>query len=302
MGDFFIRAGSFIAIIVLGYVLKKVGFFKESDFYVLSKIVIKITLPATIVTSFAGKGIDPSMLTLVLLGFGGGALYMIAGYLSHLRHTPGERAFAVLNTQGYNIGTFTLPFIQSFLGPLGVIATSLFDTGNAVLSLGGAYSVATMVKNGSGFDLKLIMKTLVRSVPFMTYIIMLLCNLTGISMPSPVLSLAGIIANANSFLAMFMIGVGFKLEGDWSQIGRIVKILALRYGIATVLALIYYFLLPFSLEVRQTLVILAFSPIASAVPPYTAELKEDVGLSSAINSISIIISIIVIISLLYIMI
>ena len=28
------RAGSFMAVIILGYVLKKVGFFKEDDFYV----------------------------------------------------------------------------------------------------------------------------------------------------------------------------------------------------------------------------------------------------------------------------
>ena len=49
------RAGSFIAIIVLGYVLKKIGVFREEDFGVLSKIVIRITLPAAIITSFAGK-------------------------------------------------------------------------------------------------------------------------------------------------------------------------------------------------------------------------------------------------------
>ena len=60
----------------------------------------------------------------------------------------------------------------------------------------------------------------------------------------------------------------------------------------TLLSAAFYFLLPFSIEIRQTLAILAFSPIASIVPAFTAELKEDVGLSSAINSMSIIISIV----------
>ena len=41
------------------------------------------------------------------------------------------------------------------------------------------------------------------------------------------------------------------------------------------------------------LVLLAFSPIGSAVPPFTAELKGDVGLSSAINSMAIVISIVI---------
>lgn len=42
------RAGSFMAVIILGYVLKKVGFFKEEDFYVMSKLQNnKIHLPWT---------------------------------------------------------------------------------------------------------------------------------------------------------------------------------------------------------------------------------------------------------------
>ena len=67
------------------------------------------------------------------------------------------------------------------------------------------------------------------------------------------------------------------------------------------MALAYYYLLPFSLEVRQTLVILAFSPIGSTVPIFTAELGEDVGLSSTINSIAIVISIVIIVTLLTVM-
>lgn len=81
MLDVLTRAGCFIAIIIGGYVLRKVNFFKEGDFAVLSKITLKITLPAAFISNFSGK--------------------------------------------------FTIPFVQSFLGPVGVITTSLFDAGNA---------------------------------------------------------------------------------------------------------------------------------------------------------------------------
>ena len=100
---------------------------------------------------------------------------------------------------------------------------------------------------------------------------------------------------------MLMIGVGFKTDMDFSQIGTIVRILAVRYGVAAVLALCFYFLLPFSLEIRQALVILAFSPIGSAVPGFTAELKGDVGLSCTVNSLAIVISIAIIVVLLMVM-
>lgn len=298
MFDILTRAGCFVAIILLGYVLKRIGYFQESDFHILSKITIRITLPAAIITSFAGKTLEPTMLTIALLGLGGGAVYMLVGFLINLRSSRQKRAFEVLNLPGYNIGNFTLPFVQSFLGPTGVIVTSLFDTGNAFICLGGAFSVATMIRDGGGISLKRLFKSLLTSVPFLCYIIMVSTNLAGIAIPEPVVSFAQIVGNANAFIAMLMIGVGFRLASDPKQLGAVIRILLLRYAVAALLAVGFYSLLPFSAEIRKTLVILAFSPIGSAVPAFTGELKGDVGLSSAINSISIIISIVIIVTLL----
>lgn len=286
------RASAFIAVIVLGYLLRMIGVFNHEDFRVLSNIVIKITLPAAIVTSFSTNTIQTDMLILTLLGFGGGVIYMVLGFVTNLRSNKEQRAFEVLNLPGYNIGAFALPFTQSFLGPMGVVATCLFDTGNAFVCLGGSFSIATMIKDGSGFSLKRLLKALSKSVPFLCYLIMVPLNLMRIQLPSLILEFSGIVSNANAFMAMLAIGVGFKLTGDKSQIGSIVRILGIRYGIASVLAIFYYFVLPFPLEVRQALVILAFSPIGSAVPPFTRELGGDVGLSSAVNSIAIICSIV----------
>lgn len=289
------RAGCFVAIIVLGYALRKKGVFKEEDFRVLSKIVIKVTLPAAIVTSFAGKEIDPALLTLALLGFGGGFIYIVLGMILHKKQGSEQQAFGVINLSGYNIGNFTFPFVQSFLGPVGVITTSLFDVGNAFICLGGSHSVASIVKGNGKFSVLKILKALSKSVAFDCYIIMLLLNMFKISLPSPVLTFAEIIAGANAFIAMLMIGIGFKISGDRKQIGAIVKILGVRYGVALVLAVLSYMFLPFGLETRQTVVILLFSPIASAATAYTADLKGDIGLASAINSISIVCSIVFII-------
>lgn len=298
MQDILLRAGCFIAIIVLGYSLKKIGFFKKEDFNVISKIVIKITLPASVVFSFSGKEIDPSMLILTLFGFGCGAIYVIVGFLINLHKSKEQQAFGMVNLSGYNIGNFTMPFVQSFLGPSGVITTSLFDTGNAFVCLGGAYSIASVVKDGNKLSLKKIIKTLVKSVPFDCYVIMTILCLAHISLPGPVIEFAEIVAGANAFMAMFMIGVGFEINSNKEQIGSIIRIISLRYVIAIIFAVSFYCLTPFSQEIRKTLVILCFGPIAAAVPAFTSELKGDVGLSSAINSISIIISILLIITIL----
>lgn len=286
------RAGCFIAIILLGYFLKKIGLFKDSDFSVLSKIVLKVTLPAVIITNFANKELDPSMFIFTVLGILFGGVYILLGFLFNLRRSKEQRAFEILNFPGYNIGCFALPFVQSFLGPAGMIATFLFDIGNGFICLGGAFSVASMVKDGSKFSPMRIIRTLLKSVPFILYVVMPILCLTHIPVPSFITSLAEIIGNANAFLSMLMIGVGFKLAADRTQIGGIVRVLSVRFGFAFIFAAICYFLLPFSLEVRKALLLLVFSPIGTAVPAFTGEMKSDVGLSSAINSISIICSIV----------
>jgi len=292
MTEILTKAGCFIAIIILGFVLRYVGFFKEGDFRVLPQITLKLTLPAAIVVSFSQMDMDASMLTISLLGLGCGVVYIIAAFLMNMRYERKQRAFEVLNLPGYNIGLFAMPFVGGFLGPVGGVTTSLFDTGNAFVCLGGAFGVASSINDGSGFSLKRVGKALLTSAPFMTYIVMITLNLTGLRLPTPVISFADTIRGANTFMAMLMLGVGFKLEANRTQILQIIKLVLVRYVLAAVFACIFYFVLPFELEIRQTLVLLVFSPIGAAVPAFTAEMKGDFGLSSAVNSICIVCSIV----------
>ena len=267
-------------------------------FSVLSKIVIKVTLPAALIVNAATRELDPRLLSLALLGLGGGVIYVSAGWFVSRKADKDTKAFDMLNHSGYNIGLFAIPFTESFLGATGVMTASLFDVGNAFVCLGGAYGVAAAVKEGKGFDLKRVLKALIVSVPFLVHIGTVIMNLLYIPIPAPVVDCARIVAGANSFLAMLMIGVGFKLELDKSKLGRIGRALVIRYGIAAILALCYWFLLPFDRGVRLALVILAVSPIGSAVPGFTEEMKGDVGLSCSINSLSILVSIVTIVTLL----
>ena len=253
--------------------------------------MLKVTLPASIVVNFAQINIDLSMLAIVSLALLGGFIYIGMAFLINLRADKEQRAFDLINLPGYNIGLVALPFVQNFVGPVGVVAAGLFDAGNAFISLGGTYGIASSVKDGSGFSFKRIGKALVSSIPFMSYILMLLINLVGITVPKPILSFADILKNANTFMAMLMIGVGFKLNIEKKHIAHVLKIIIVRYSVAAAIAAGFFYLLPFSYEIRQTLVLMAFSPIGASTPAFTQELRSDVGLSSVINSSCIIISI-----------
>jgi len=176
----------------------------------------------------------------------------------------------------------------------------LFDAGNAFVCLGGAFGVASSIRGTGKFSVKRVLKALSRSVAFLTCITMMILGFLGITLPRPVIELADIVGGANAFIAMLMLGVGFEFSGEKSQVGMIIRLLAARYGVALVLATIFFHL-PLEHEVRTALMVLAFSPISSSVPAFTEEMGGDSGLSAAVNSMSIICSMVFMVSILMVM-
>lgn len=293
MAAVLMKAMAFVSIIVLGYVLKRAGFFKKEDFYLISRIVVRITLPAAIVSNFSKISMDLSLLVFCVIGVVCNVVMVTIGYLLNLKGTKEEKAFDMLNLSGYNIGNFTMPFVQSFLGPVGFAATSLFDAGNAVMCTGVTKSAAIAVIGGEGnSSLGKTLKTLFSSIPFDAYIIMTLLSILNIKLPGAVLSFVETVGGANAFLALLMIGIGFELHADKKKLARVIRILVVRYGTALLFALGFYFLSPFSEELRMTIAIVVFGPVSSVSPAFTGEIKGDVELASAVNSLSIICSIV----------
>ena len=293
MTDILIRAGCFAAIIVLGAALRRAGYFKKEDFHLLSRIVVTITLPAAIITNFAGREMDYSLLFLILVGFLCGVVHMLTAYLMNRRRSSEDRAFAVLNASGVNIGNFVLPFAQGFLGPAGVMVVSLFDVGNAFTCLGGAYSAAGMIlENRKRFSFRPVLRALGKSVPMITYVAACLLSILRISLPGPVVTLAGIIGSANPFLAMLMLGIGFRF--DAGRLPEILRLLLPRYIAGIALAALCYFLLPVQPVYRTALVIPFLGPVGSLAPAFTAQLKGDYEFASAVNSFSILFGIVLV--------
>lgn len=289
------KAVAFVFVIVMGYVLKKKGFFAAKDFYLVSRIVIRITLPCAIISNFSNLTMDNSLLFLCVIGVLANVIMVSIGYLLNLRSDGEKKAFDMINLSGYNIGNFTLPFVQSFLGPVGFAATSLFDAGNAVMCTGATYTLASIAKGtGEKVSPASIFKSLVSSLPFDAYVIMTVLAICKIPLPSVVTSFAGTVGSANAFLALLMIGIGFEIHMEKDKLTRIVRLMVIRYGVSFLLALAAFFLLPFPLEVRQAMTIVAFGPISSVATAFTGRIGGDVELSSAVNSLSIVLSIITI--------
>lgn len=293
MGDVLIKAFSFILMIVAGMVFKRIGLFKDGDDRILSKIVLNFTLPAAVIGAFSNFTPDWSLLVIVLMGIACNLVLSFTGYLVARKGTQQEKVFNFINFSGYNIGSFTMPFIQGFLGGTGVAITCLFDTGNALMCTGGTYAIASGFLGQEKPTLKSFLKKAFSSTPFVSYLFMFLFTMLGFKMPPIVNTIAANIASGNAFLCMFMIGLMFKVEAGGASVKKLALVVALRFLVSTVLALFMYFVPPFPAVVRQVLVLVCFSPISAMAPIFTERCGLDKGLAGAINSVSIPISIVI---------
>ncbi len=290
----------FIFMIILGYTLKKIGFFMVDDGKLISKILLNITLPAAVISGFSKFTADNSLVFVVLLGLGCNLIMLMCGFLVSRKKDNSTKAFYMLNFPGYNIGTFTMPFVQNFLGSFGVVVTCMFDTGNAIMCTGGSYQATDSIINAGGkSNLKQMVKKLFSSVPFITYIFMMVITLLGIELPSIIINISSTIAPANAFLAMLFIGIMFEITLEIRYLKQIAFTLFIRYLFGFIFFLLLYFCTPFSLQVKQVLGILVFSPISSLSPLFTEKITGNAALSSLANSLSIVISIVIMTSILF---
>ncbi len=284
---------------ILGYALKQMGVFSATDYKIPMKMVLYLTLPAAIITSFASYKATLSMLLCVIVGFALNWVLLGLAYFFSRKRPRSIRAVWLNCTPGYNVGIFCLPFIQSFLTPTSVVACCLFDAGSAIMCTGGTYALSCGILGDKGsMSLKEIGKKLLSSVPFLTYSIMLIWVMAGLPIPGVLVDFIHPIASANSFLAMFMIGMMFDLHIDKTHMRDICGMLAIRVVIAIAAAAACYFLLPLSLDVRQALALTSCAPISVVSTALSERAGGDPAVSAAVNSLSIPVGLVSIIVLL----
>ncbi|MEG0752352.1 MAG: AEC family transporter [Angelakisella sp.] len=289
-----IKAFSFILLIAAGQFLKRMGIFGPRDHQIVVKIVMNITLPAAVIASFSGVQITPQLLAVMLIGLGVNVLLVFFGWLYSRKGSAADKAFAMLNFSGYNIGAFAMPYLQSFLGPSGVVIACMFDSGNAMVCTGGSYALTSAVVSGGKGEpvtLKSILKKLFSSTAFDTYLAMLLLTVLGIQVHPVILSLLAPAGAANAGVAMLLIGLMLQWEHKPGYLRKAITTVLVRNLVAVVGGLLFFFCTPFPLEIRQVVVIILFAPISVVAAAFTEKCGGDAGLAGFTNSLSILVSV-----------
>ena len=291
------KALAFVLIILIGYICKRRSFFSPTDYQVVSKIVLNITLPCAVINSFAHFEMDYSLIAAVFLGLFGNLFMLFVSLLLTRGDTPATKIFYIFSLAGYNVGCFTLPFAQAFLTPFAVVGLCMFDVGNSIMCTGMTYALtASCIGYADGrkdkFSMKNIAQKLLHSVPFVVYISMLLLSLAGVHFPKSVYTFTEIVGTGNPFLSMLMIGMMFEIKLDKQAIGYVKELFSVRYVISLLCAAAFLYLVPFKQEINYVIALALMAPCTIIGPIFVEKLGANVQLASLFNSLTIITSVI----------
>lgn len=293
MQDVLIKSMTFVLIIVIGYVLKRVKVLKKEDANVLATIIMNITLPCALLTSANGIELSGLILILIAIGILSNIVMILIGYFASLKESNQLKAAFMINTSGYNIGNFALAFIQSFFSGLGVVYLCSFDIGNALMGLGITYAMASHVASGeSNFRISDLFKKLFSSIPFDVYVLIFIFAIFKIKIPESILSIASTIGAGNSFLAMLMIGLLLELKISPTETKNVIKVLSLRVLGTIVLSLITYFVLPIPLLAKKIMIMAYCAPLSTVSAVFSKKIGYEGDMPAVANSLSIILGVV----------
>ncbi|MHA1491393.1 MAG: AEC family transporter [Promethearchaeota archaeon] len=288
-----------LAIIVIGYIVKKLNIITEENGKVIAKIIFNITLPAVILKITSVIEFDPTLIFLPLITISFSLIMAIIGMIIFRNYSKTTKGLMLMAIIGFNIANFAFPLIEGIYGQEGLQYIALVDAGNAFSIFVVCYIIASIfspiiqAEDKKKIDIKYIAKQLITSAPLMSYVIALSINLSGLDMPIFVIDLLDILARANTALILLLLGIYLSFKFEKKEWNIILKVLVIRYSFGITIGLLLFFFLPanqFNPLFRVIIAVSLILPIGMAVIPFSVEFEYNEKLMSMMVNLSIIIS------------
>ncbi|MCT1183499.1 AEC family transporter [Lactococcus lactis] len=293
MTTILLNALSIMLVLFLALLLKKIGILHQKDGALTSKMVVYLTLPATILIGVNHTKLSNIFFILMFMGLFSNLLLVFLGKLIGRKATVEERGLYMFDLSGYNIGNFSIPFVSSFF-PAAIPFLAMFDMGNSLMVTGTTQAIVELSsgRKKHGFILQEIFGVLFRNPPFVVYIFIFILAIFGLSFPDGWLIPIRPLANANTLLSIFTIGLFMEFRLPKGKLKLVIKILTWRYLLAFILASLVYFFLPFPAIIKEILLLIFFCPMSFLHMIQAIELGNDKALAGLTISLSMFISLI----------
>lgn len=287
-------------LIVVGYIVGKVGIVSPSGQRELSALVLKVTMPATIILAFqldyTKERFDTALKIMAIVGISYLAMILLSKLLSRFyKIKDNQRDIVEIAGILPNTSFMGFPIVLSILGK-----EALFF---AVLGAGFLFEVvawtygAYVIHRSSGQDFsKNIVKNILLSPGILAIIIGFGLFITSTTIPEPLNTTMGLMSQATSPLAMIVVGILLSRTNIKECVTdlklyliAITRLLLFPLGIFFVLSLLGFK----GMEVIIPVIMLGM-PTAAYVAIFSADAGNDANLASQIVFISSLLSLVTI--------
>lgn len=283
-----------LSLVVVGFVLKQIGAFRNGDGQVLARLIINITLPAVIFLSVAHADVPPARW--VVLAFCGMAIPLLlqlvaGGVVLRLRWPRRTAGVVLLGTMATNIGFFLYPLFGALYGPAGTSQLAAFDIGNSLVCNSLGLYVAIRYGDAHAADVRQGIRRVLTSPVLLAVAFGLVVNLTGLEIPPAVLRPVELVSQANTPLAMLTLGSFLQVR--YARWAPLVVSVALRMGVGFLIGQLLVLLFGLSGMERVTVAIGAAMPVGLVTLVYSVSEGLDAEVAAGAISLSILVGMVI---------
>ena len=279
-----------IAMILLGYVLKRTNVLKAEDAVSLNKIVINIAIPSLIFLAIykVNLSILPVVAPIPLICISVGIISGLIAYLIlTFRNYPNKTKWSVVSTSAlFNSGFLGYPVVLGVFGTNGFIRAIFYDLGSMILFI--SFGVFFLLMLGGKYSD--ILKRSLLFPPLWGIILGLLLNFLNIPLGYIISQTLTYLSGAAIPLIMISLGLSMEFRGIKEYIGLASLVSTIKLGIAPLIAFIIVIILGMGGLEKSVTVLEAGMPSAMLGLVLAITYELDIKVSAACIFLSTVLS------------
>jgi malate permease and related proteins len=280
-----------LALIILGFLIKKFGYVSENDGKTISRFLMHTTFPALMLVSTIRVQLDAHLFLIPIMAFIFGSLMLLIAWFVFKSYPNNMRGLLIMGAGGLNTGLFAFPIIEGIWGRDGLVYAIMFDIGNTAVVFGLVYTIGSYfaLKGHSSVDFKAIFKKVSGLPPLQGMAIGLLINALRIPVPAVAMDLLDVLAKGNKPLVLLLMGIYLNFAIDKKEIWDISKVLIIRYVCGLLVVFSLYLLMPPSLY-QSIMIICVVLPVGLTLLPFSDDLNYNSRIAGLLVNLSLLIS------------
>jgi malate permease and related proteins len=293
-----------IAIILIGFLLKKFDFINEKEGKTISKFLMHTTFPALMIITMARVKLETSLILIPIFAIAVGLSMLLIAWFWFSNYEKVLRGILTMGVGGFNSGLFGFPIIEGLYGKQAMVYAIMFDIGNTFIVFGAIYSLGSYfsINKKEQAGIKPILKKVLSLPPVLGILFGLLINVANIQLPTICYDFLEVLAIGNKPLVLLLMGVYLSFELNKNLMMAISKVILIRISVGIIVVLGIYFFVgnQYSL-MKNVLMLCSLLPIGLTILPFSDELGYDSRIAGTMLNISLFISFIFMWSLIWVL-